>query len=662
MSVVEHCWNIEIGGAGFAAGNGTALVAQTVCWNDPNLTINGTTLTYTFTGLIPGTCYDWYVSETCDGVLPPFNNSGWSFVGPQFCTFDSPFDLAFTAMKPTCPEVSPGYVPNGSFSVTVTDPTTCPGGLYNLVATPVIGSSPLGNTPPATPNTYLGVPAGTYNFSNAGAGDYTVNVTQVGICNPINDPDAITVTVPDGMDMVEAIWYLGDVLGNVIADNDPFTVPGTAVNLGVVTIPEGSCSYQQQLYAFGIDNCDGLITNPAAVVAVANTTPATVVPGTQVNVVPDGLGQYLVDINWAIGTSTVTFTGMDAAGNMTDLTVTATVDDNVDPTIAASAESYTIPACATTISPVFGFTIIDGCDQFIDDANLTVTISGFAGATVTRFFPAIGTQNGYVEYTLNNLTAGSGFLTISYTDANGNNTFVQPEITVTQAVEDAAPVIVAADENITVALCEDLQFVAYSFQIFDDCADINTAAIGWDDGGSGLAISFIDAQGTTAFVEVTGFVAPNPFGYFPTITYPGAVTVQPGLNVLGQQDQGAVITMPGNLNYTIPVCEDELTTTWSITMSDDCDSAADIVAGATFTLGGAPVVPVFANPFNDNQAYFEFESTLTAAANGAFIVASYTDGAGNTTTVDAQVTITSQPDNWAPIIVYPCSGYQRRIG
>jgi hypothetical protein len=455
------------------------------------------------------------------------------------------------------------------------------------------------------------------------------------------------------MDMVEATWYLGDVLGNVIADNDPFTVPGTAVNLGVVTIPEGSCSYQQQLYAFGIDNCDGLITNPAAVVAVANTTPATVVPGTQVNVVPDGLGQYLVDINWAIGTSTVTFTGMDAAGNMTDLTVTATVDDNVDPTIAASAESYTIPACATTISPVFGFTIIDGCDQFIDDANLTVTISGFAGATVTRFFPAIGTQNGYVEYTLNNLTAGSGFLTISYTDANGNNTFVQPEITVTQAVEDAAPVIVAADENITVALCEDVQFVAYSFQIFDDCADINTAAIGWDDGGSGLAISFIDAQGTTAFVEVTGFVAPNPFGYFPTITYPGAVTVQPGLNVLGQQDQGAVITMPGNLNYTIPVCEDELTTTWSITMSDDCDSAADIVAGATFTLGGAPVVPVFANPFNDNQAYFEFESTLTAAANGAFIVASYTDGAGNTTTVDAQVTITSQPDNWAPIIVYP---------
>jgi hypothetical protein len=165
-TVIEHCWNIEIGGAGFAVGNGTALVAQTVCWNDPTLTIVGNTLTYTFDGLIPGTCYDWYVSETCDGVLPPFNNSGWSFVGPPFCTFDSPFDLAFTAFKPTCPEVSPGYVPNGSFSVTVTDPTTCPGGTYDLIANAVAASSPLGNTPPAVvPPSYLGVPAGSISSS-----------------------------------------------------------------------------------------------------------------------------------------------------------------------------------------------------------------------------------------------------------------------------------------------------------------------------------------------------------------------------------------------------------------------------------------------------------------------------------------------------------------
>ncbi|MCH2081570.1 MAG: fibronectin type III domain-containing protein, partial [Saprospiraceae bacterium] len=65
-SVIEHCWNVEIGGAGFAVGSGTAIVSETICWDDPNLTIVGNTLTYSFDGLIPGTSYDWYVAETCD--------------------------------------------------------------------------------------------------------------------------------------------------------------------------------------------------------------------------------------------------------------------------------------------------------------------------------------------------------------------------------------------------------------------------------------------------------------------------------------------------------------------------------------------------------------------------------------------------------------------
>ena len=35
-SVIEHCWNVEIGGAGFAVGSGTAIVAEVICWNDPH--------------------------------------------------------------------------------------------------------------------------------------------------------------------------------------------------------------------------------------------------------------------------------------------------------------------------------------------------------------------------------------------------------------------------------------------------------------------------------------------------------------------------------------------------------------------------------------------------------------------------------------------------
>ena len=650
-SVVEHCWNVEIGGAGFAPGNGTALVSETVCWNDPSLTIVGNTLTYTFDGLIPGTCYDWYVSETCDGVLPPFNTSGWSFPGPSFCTFDSPFMIASSATKPTCPEVSPGYVADGSFSVTVTDPTTCPGGSYDIVTTPVANSSPLGNTPAVVlPPSYLGVPAGTYFFFFAGAGDYDVDVTEVGICNPINTPDAITVSVPDGMDMDDPTWYLSDVLGNVVADNDPLTLVGPDANLGTVTLPEGSCSYQQQLYAFGIDNCDGLIVANDGASATAVGIPITTFPGTQTVVTTDGLGQYLLDINWSTGESVVTFTGMDAAGNTADLTITAFVDDNINPSVTiVGANNTTIPACDDSRTIIVSVYIDDGCDQSIVNGFLAGNLDvDFNGTEVNTFVNADDT-GAYLEYEVEVTTADDGSIwAVTYEDIYGNVGIADVAITVEQAVEDADPIIVAADENVLVPVCDADDFVWYSFQIFDDCDDINDADINFNDGGSGLAITFVDVQGTQAFVEVTGTVAPGT--YFPLIEYQGT-TVSPAIEVQDQQDQAAVITMPGNLGFLLPVCAADLTQTISVTISDDCDDVVD-AANAAFTLGGAAIAPDFTFA-NEGSTYFEFVVTLDASNNGDLLLAQYVDGAGNLTVVDAAITVTAQPDNWAPIIIYP---------
>ena len=656
-SVIEHCWNVEIGGAGFAVGSGTAIVAEVVCWNDPNLTIAGNTLTYTFDGLIPGTCHDWYVAETCDGLMPPFNNSGWSLPGPTFCTFDSPFMVEWEAFKPTCPEVSPGYIPDGSFTVTVTDPTTCPGGTYDIVPTAVAGSSPLGNTPPnVIPPSYPGVPAGTYPFFFAGAGDYDVVVTEVGICNPMVNPEVRTVTVPDGMDMEDPIWYLTDVLGNVVADNDPFSAVTDNENLNPVylpeaAVPEGSCSFQMQLYAFGLDNCDGLITATDAASATAIGLPILTFPGTQVNVIPDGLGQYLVDINWQTGISAVIFTGMDAAGNSVDLTVSLFVNDNVNPSITiVGANNNTIAACEDSREITVSVYIDDGCDQTILNGLLLGNLDvDFNGTETLEFLNPFG-FGAYLEYSVEITTADDGDVwEVTYEDVYGNIATADVAITVVQAAEDQDPIIVAANENVLVPVCDDDDFIWYSFQIFDDCADINEADINFDDGGSGLAVTFVDVQGRSAFVEVTGDVAPGT--YFPVIEYQGS-SVSPAISVEAQQDQPAVIVLPGNLNYTIPVCESELTTTWSITISDDCDDLVD-PANASFTLGGAAIAPVFVNDNNAGSTYFEFQSTLTAAANGAFIVAEYVDGSGNFTAVDAEVTITEQPDNWAPIIVYP---------
>jgi hypothetical protein len=85
--VVEHCWNVEIGGAGFAVGNGQALLAFTVCEGDPGVTVNGDMVSYDVDGLIAGTCFDYYVSETCDGFFPGPNNLGWSLHGSTTSLF-----------------------------------------------------------------------------------------------------------------------------------------------------------------------------------------------------------------------------------------------------------------------------------------------------------------------------------------------------------------------------------------------------------------------------------------------------------------------------------------------------------------------------------------------------------------------------------------------
>jgi hypothetical protein len=655
--IVDHCWTLEVGAVGFSCGNGQQVVETTICTNSPGVTWNNATgvVTYTVGGLQPGTSYDWTLVETCDGI--PGTNSGpcSNAQGPVIVTLDAQFQVSATTVRPTCPEVSPGYVPDGSFTVTVVDGVTC-AGTYTIQALPVANSSPLGNTPPfTTVVAYIGFGQGNFLFDNAGAGQYTVIVTETGPCNPPTDPVVIIVTVPDGIDNQAPIWYITDVLGNTIVDNDPLTAAPSSLTVSTpgnpLVLPEGECGYQQQLYAFGFDNCDGAIVNPAAVTSTAVTTPNTINPGTQVNVVADGFGNYLIDIHWSIGNTVLTSRMFDAAGNSTPLTITAFVEDNVNPSIAGPAQNYTIPFCETTISPIFGFTINDGCDEFINDASLTVTITGFPGATVTRFFPAVGTQNGYVEYRLNNLTAGSGFLTITYTDFFGNSTFIQPEITVQQAGQDLDPVI-DAPGNLTyhVPSCQATSLAFGSFQIWDDCDDINPALVVFNNGGTGFNITFtnVDNDNNSAYFEYSGNIAPGI--YLMSVSYQGTF-IDWIVNVTQDAPQAPDIIMPGNLNFTIPVCQPGVTTTFSITITDECDDPIN-AANADFFFNGVALTPTF---INAAAGYFEFTETFTPADNGGLLLASYTDGDGLTTTVDALITVTDQPDNWAPIIIYPAN-------
>jgi len=675
-NVSDHCFVLTVGGTGMtleASGcpqGGQALITATLCAvgnaNGPLTSSNAAVtalrvangIAATVTGLPAGTTLTWYVSETCDGIAPP-NNVSTCAAGAPFTTRDAQFTVTSTSVAPSCPFISPGYVPNGSFTVTVTNGTTC-AGTYTVNAIPVVGSGPAGSTPPPTSvTTYIGFPQGGFLFANAGAGSYTVTVTVSG-CVPPTNPVVIVVVVPNGTDTAAPTFYVTDVLGNILADNDPLTAAGVTRNFGNVAVPEGECGRQDEYYVYGDDVCDGFIVAANAVSATATTVPNTIIPGTQVSTTPDGFGFNLVDVHWSTGTSTVNIQGRDASGNVANgaagLQLIMTVPDNVDPVVTILGNSqFTIPVCATSVTGILTFEVDDLCDQnAVNFNNLTVSFGGATG--VINF-----TGNNYREYFVTFPAAGTYLVSAFYTDAFGNTGFIDQVITVQLSAVNQPPTIIADDMNITILPCaSQTGTILYGFTVTDDCAPINTGAVtlqvaGLTFGGpGGIPYFFIDPVGPNAvFFEVAINVTGLPIGtvgsfaFFPLITYQGT-TANPSWVFLNGPQQPADIVMP-SVNVTIPQCQTSVVTTFSIHIFDDCDNPI-VPARATFTLGGVAITPSFTNAA---AGYFEFTRVLTAAQNGALLTARYQDAQGAVRNADAIIQVNAQPDLFKPVIVHP---------
>ena len=660
---VDNCWTIVIGGLGIqdCDDHGHAVVNTNVCFVNgvpvfsapvSSMQVVNQQVRVVVGGLQPGTRYHWFVSETCDGLSMPANVSACAGPG-LFTTLDAPYTVTSTVLsRPSCPFSSPGYVADGSFRVTIADGTTCTG-TYMVTATPVVGSGPGGSTPP-NPSivTYIGMGQGNFQFNNVGAGAYSIAVTETGPCNPPAEPTIVTVTVANGTDVTRPVFYVYDLLGNIVVDNDPATAPGTALNMGTLELPEGACGRQDIYYVYGFDNCDGVITTNNALSALVTTTPSTIQPATQVNFANDGAGFYVMDVHWSTGNTTIAVRGRDVSGNIANgtngLQLIANIRDNIVPQVVITTNTqFVIPVCATSVSAIVTFQLNDRCDQ--DIINWGAFTPDFGGATATLNYTGVN----YREYTVDFPAAGSYLLAATYTDPAGNVGFLDQLVTVQQAADNQPPAIRAAAESVTLPACAANAPSVYSFIVEDDCEPINLADLSFNGGTSGLptlsgsGFHHTAALGANAvYVEVAGNLLAGTHQL--TIVYQN-IQLSPTLVVSQQGPQPADIVIAAANTFTMPACRDTLLATLSVTILDDCDNPV-APARASFSLGGSTVQPTYIDTL---AGYFEFRRPLVAADSGKIFTATYVDAAGQSSSATTTLVINDQPDNWAPIIVYP---------
>ncbi|MCB0634983.1 MAG: T9SS type A sorting domain-containing protein, partial [Lewinella sp.] len=168
-------------------------------------------------------------------------------------------------------------------------------------------------------------------------------------------------------DLIDPIWQVADEFAVMLADNNPFTIPGTTKNLGGLLPNAGPCNHSMQLTMTGFDLCDGNIN-------AADAVSATATDGTVVTITPDpGDSRYIIDIVWGPGTpAVVTLTGQDAAGNEVDLTLSAEVIDE-EPPVITTCQDFTVEFNGEDELPIDPYDIIvdasDNCqivDAFVD--------------------------------------------------------------------------------------------------------------------------------------------------------------------------------------------------------------------------------------------------------------------------------------------------------
>ena len=506
-------------------------------------------------------------------------------------------------------------------------------------------------------------------------GTTTVTATATNACG--TDSKTFTVTVADSQlpvalahDQTLALDANGTAsLTAAAIDNSSYD------NCGIASLALNRTSFSCQNLGpnpvtLTVTDTHGNVSTASAVVTVVDATVPTITAPASVSVSTDAgqctatgvaLGTPVAADNcsatvsnnapatYAKGTTTVTWTATDAAGNVATATQTVTVNDTELPAITAPAAivvSTDAGQCSAT-------NIALGTAAFGDNC---------AGATVSNNAPTA-------------FAKGSTTVTWTATDAAGNTVSATQTVTVndTQLPTITAPAAVSVSTD--AGQCSATGVALGTATAGDNCAGVlvsNNAPATFAKGTTTVTWTATDAAGNVATATQTVTVSDTEL---PTIAAPVAVSVSTdagqcsatnvtlGTATFGDNCAGVLVSN----NAPATFAKGSTTVTWTAT--DAAGNTATATQTVTVRDTESPVLTVPANltanaPANLCGAVVSFSTTATDNC-GATVVASpasgstfavgtttvsvtATDGAGNTSRRSFSVTVN---DVTAPAVV-----------
>jgi hypothetical protein len=342
----NNCWTLSLGNAMMSSctDEANAVFQTSICYQQGNMvfsypiigaTIDGQVITVEVADLQSGTTLNWFVSEACDGIAAPYDVSGCAGPGDVDTVNDQ-----FTIMTSTVPVTEafdhPNYTPNGTISVKINNGTCV--GTYSISISAINESGPGGSTPPNPANSpRIGVGQGAYVFQQAGIGRYIVTVSQTGICSPAMNPIRDTVTVGSVAGSIPFVLYVSDAEGNLLADTDPFTSTDNSYNFDTLAMLAGTCGRSDRLYVQVLDNTGSTLSTPGLVTASMTALLQSALPTVNISLADDG--RFALDVHWVTGLNSLFINGNDNAGNIAELSFSATITDTEPPVLTCTPDT-----------------------------------------------------------------------------------------------------------------------------------------------------------------------------------------------------------------------------------------------------------------------------------------------------------------------------------